>query len=112
MLTCLPWQVAYTLSLRSLEEMMQERGVFVGHSTVRRWAIKMVPVLAAIFRGRKRPVGSSWRMDEAYINVAGQWKCLYRTNAAEAALAPPYQAPSCWRYPSTAARRNGTRPKP
>ena len=78
MLTCVRWYVAYPLSLRHVEEMMQERGVFVDHSTVHRWAIKVLPVLAAVFRKRKRPVGSSWRMDETYIKVAGKWKYLYR----------------------------------
>jgi len=34
--------------------------------------------MAVIFRRRKRPVGTSWRMDETYIKVAGQWKYLYR----------------------------------
>jgi transposase-like protein len=58
--------------------MMQERGVFVDHSTVHRWALKILPVMALIFRRRKRPVGTSWRMDETYIKVAGQWKYLYR----------------------------------
>lgn len=57
---------------------MQERGVFVDHTTVHRWAIKMLPVLAAVLRGRKRPVNSSWRLDETYIKVSGQWKYLYR----------------------------------
>ena len=38
----------------------------------------MVPVLDAVFRRRKHPVGKSWRMDETYIKVAGQWKYLYR----------------------------------
>jgi len=60
MLTCVRWYVAYPLSLRHVQEMMQERGVFVDHSTVHRWAIKMLPVMAAVFRKRKRPVGSSW----------------------------------------------------
>ncbi len=57
---------------------MQESGVFVDHSTVHRWSLKILPVLAVIFRRRKRPVGTSWRMDETYIKVAGQWKYLYR----------------------------------
>ena len=57
---------------------MQERGVFVDRVTVHRWAIKVLPVLAAVFRTRNRPVGRSWRLDETYIKVSGQWKYLYR----------------------------------
>ncbi len=78
MLTCVRWYMAYPLSLRHIEEMMQERGVFVDHATVHRWALKIVPVLAKAFRVRKRPVGKSWRLDETYIKVCGQWKYLYR----------------------------------
>ena len=29
-------------------------------------------------RKRKRPVASSWRMDETYVKVKGQWVYLYR----------------------------------
>ena len=58
--------------------MMAERGVFVDHSTLHRWSMKLLPVLAAAFRRRNRPVGLSWRMDETYVKVAGQWKYLYR----------------------------------
>ena len=78
MLVCVRWYVAYPLSLRHLEEMMAERGVAIDHSTIHRWAIKMLPVLAAVCRRRKRPVGRSWRMDETYVKVGGQWKYLYR----------------------------------
>ncbi len=78
MLVCVRWYAAYPLSLRNLEEMMAERGVIVDHATVHRWALKMLAVLAAVFRARKRSVGSSWRVDETYIKVGGQWKYLYR----------------------------------
>ncbi|TAM06217.1 MAG: IS6 family transposase [Paraburkholderia sp.] len=77
-LTCVRWYVAYPLRLRNLEEMMAERGVSVDHSTVHRWALKPLPVLEKTFRRRKRPVGKSWRVDETYIRVNGQWKYLYR----------------------------------
>ena len=65
MLTCVRWYAAYPLSLRHIEEMMAERGVAADHATVHRWAIKIPPVLAAVFRRRKRPVGVSWRVDES-----------------------------------------------
>ena len=77
-LVCIRWYAAYPLSSRHLEEMMEERGVTVDHSTVSRWAIRFLPLLEKIFRKYKRPVGGSWRMDETYIQVKGVWKYLYR----------------------------------
>jgi len=78
MLTCVRWYAAYPLTLLHVEEMMAERGVFVDHSTVSRWAIRLLPVLEKIFRKYKRPVGGSWRMNETYVKVNGKWKYLYR----------------------------------
>ncbi|SOY77680.1 transposase [Cupriavidus taiwanensis] len=77
-LLCVRWYVAYSLSLRDLEEMMAERGIAVDHSTVHRWVIKLLPLFEKAFRRHQRPVGNSWRMDETYILVKGQWKYLYR----------------------------------
>lgn len=77
-LMCVRWYVAYPLSLRHIEEMVAERGICVDHSTVHRWALKLLPVLEKAFRVRKRPVGKSWRMDETYIHVKGEWRYLYR----------------------------------
>ena len=57
---------------------MQERGVFVDHSSINRWAVRFLPLLEQAFRKHKRPVGGSWRMDETYIKVKGIWKYLYR----------------------------------
>jgi len=72
------WYVAYPLRYRQVEEMMQERGVEVDHSTLNRWVIKYGPLLDRQFCERKRLVGSSWRMDETYVRIKGAWKYLYR----------------------------------
>src|SRR6202171_3105022 len=72
------WYVAYPISYRQVEEMMEERGVEVDHATLNRWVLKYVPLLEQSFCTRKRPVGSSWRLDETYVRVKGAWKYLYR----------------------------------
>ena len=82
-LACIRWYAAYALSYRDLEEMMQERGVSVDHSTVNRWVIRFLPLLEKVLRKHKRPVGVSWRMGETYIKVQGKWKYLYRAGGKE-----------------------------
>jgi transposase-like protein len=72
------WYVAYPLSTRHVEELMEERGVEVDHSTINRWVIKYSPQLEEAFHRCKRPVWVSWRMDETYIKVKGEWRYLYR----------------------------------
>lgn len=77
-LVCIRWYVAYPLSYRHIEELMEERGVSVDHSTINRWAIRFLPLIETQSRKHKRQVGASWRMDETYIKVKGVWKYLYR----------------------------------
>ena len=77
-LTCVRWYLAYPLSYRHVEELMQERGVWVDHSTVNRWVLKYSPQLEEAFHRCKRPVWMSWRMDETYIRVKGEWRYLSR----------------------------------
>ena len=77
-LVCIRWYAAYPLSYRHLEEMMEERGVSVDHSTINRWAIRFLPLIEKMARKHKRPVGGIWRMDETYIKVKGVWKYLCR----------------------------------
>ena len=43
-LVCIYWYTAYALSYRNLEEMIEESGVSVDHSTVNRWAICFHPL--------------------------------------------------------------------
>jgi len=72
------WYVAYPLSYRHVEELMEERGVLLDHATIQRWVVKYSPLLEEAFHRRKRPVWVSWRLDETYIKVKGQWRYLYR----------------------------------
>jgi putative transposase len=72
------WYDAYPLSTRHVEELMAERGVAVDHSPINRWVIKYSPQLEEAFHRRKRPVWVSWRMDETYVRVKGEWRSLYR----------------------------------
>lgn len=78
MLVCVRRYVAYPAIPRNLEEMMVERGIALGHSTVHLWAIKLLPVLEKALRRCKHPVGKSWRVDATYVKVRGTWKYLYR----------------------------------
>ena len=72
------WYVAYPLSYRHVEELLEERGVPVDHATMQRWVVQDSPLLEAAFHRRKRSVWLSWRMDETSIKVKGQWYDLYR----------------------------------
>lgn len=83
MAQCVRWYLAYSLSLRNLEEMMAERDILVDHSTLHRWFIRLVPLLDKTFRRHKRTVGRRWRMDETYIKIKGQWKYLYQAVDSE-----------------------------
>ena len=72
------WKLAYPLSYRNIEELMDERGADVDHSTVQKWVVHYAPQLEESFRKRKKAVGKSWRMDETYIKVKSEWCYLYR----------------------------------
>jgi transposase-like protein len=72
------WYVAYPLSYRHVEELMEERGVAVDHATIQRSVVKYSPLLEEAFYRRKRPVWISWRMDETSIKVKDHWRYLYR----------------------------------
>jgi transposase-like protein len=75
---CVNWYLRFKLSYRDLALMMGQLGVSVAPSTILRWVIRYSVDFAESMRPFEKPVGRSWRCDETYIKVAGQWMYLYR----------------------------------
>ena len=75
---CVRWYLAFKLSSRDLVQMMAERGIAITHTTILRWVQRYVPEFEKRWNRYARPVGDSWRADETYIKVRGQWVYLYR----------------------------------
>jgi transposase-like protein len=75
---CVRWYLRFKLSSRDLVQMMAERGVTLTHTTILRWVQRYVPEFEKRWNKYSRPVGRSWRCDETYIKVKGQWTYLYR----------------------------------
>lgn len=56
---------------------MAERGVEVKNSTIHRWVLSYAPELDKRVRPYLKRTNDSWRVDETYIQVKGEWKYLY-----------------------------------
>ncbi len=109
---CVRWYLRYPLSYRNLEEMMAERGLTVDHSTIARWVLRYAPVLNERIRSEMRNPNRSWRVDETYIRVAGQWTYLYRAmdsagNTIDFLLSPYRDAVAAKAFSSLQSRRPG-----
>lgn len=70
------YYLRYNISYRDLVEMMRDRGIFVHHTTLMRWVQHYSPIMRALWRKRHRRTSKSWRMDETYIKIKGQWNYL------------------------------------
>ena len=72
-LLCVRWYLRYSLTYRDLEEIMAERGLSIDHVTMWRWVQRYAPVLNQRIRRKLRRPNRSWRVDETYVKVAGDW---------------------------------------
>jgi len=75
---CVRWYLRYKLSFRDLAEMMAERGLSLAHTTILRWVRRYASEFVKRWNRFGKTGGRSWRMDETYIKVRGQWTYLYR----------------------------------
>ena len=66
------------LCLRDVEELLEERGLNLHHTTIWRWVQYYGPELEQRLRQHLKPTNKSWRVDETYVRVKGRGCYLYR----------------------------------
>ena len=111
-LLCVRWYLRYSLSYRDLEEMMQERGLQVDHTTIYRWVQCYAPELDKRCRPHLKATTDSWKVDETYIKVRKKWMYLYRAvdsegNTLEFLLSPTRDAQAAKRFFEKALHSTG-----
>ena len=74
--------VRYYLQLGAAAEriagILADRGIDVSGRTILRWVQKFGPALAEVIRRSRKPVGTTWLVDETYVKIRGTWHYLYR----------------------------------
>src|ERR1700729_1092928 len=75
---CVRWYLRFKLSLRDLVEMIAERGLSLAHTTIMRWVWRYAPEFEKRWKRFAQAVGRSWRVDETYVKIRGEWCYLYR----------------------------------
>ncbi len=105
------WYCRYGVSYRDLEEMLEERGVAVDHTTIYRWVQACAPEIERRLRWHCRPGGlsPSWHVDETYIKVKGKCAYLYRAidsrgDTVDFHLSQTCNANAAKRFPGKALR--------
>jgi len=108
------WYLRFKLSYRDLAELGRELGVRVAPSTILRWFVCYALEFEKCWHAYEQPVGDSWRVDETYLKVRGQWFYLYRavdkqgktveSYLSRPATSPPPKPSSVRRSVATATR--------
>ena len=113
---CVRWYLRYSLSYRDLEEMMMERGLSVDHVTIWRWVQRYAPILNQRLGRERRHPNRSWRVDETFVRVAGNWVYLYRAvdstgDTIDFMLSPNRDLVAAKHFLQLALHRTGHRPR-
>ena len=68
----------FTTSLRDVEEMLAERGIDVSYETVRCWANKFGPTIAANIRRKRGRADNVCHLDEMVVRINGVRMFMWR----------------------------------
>src|SRR5919202_3449868 len=69
---------------------LADRGIDVSGRTILRWVQKFGPALSEEIRRYRKPVSTTWLVDETYVKIQGRWHYLYRGVDSEG------QVLDCW----------------
>jgi transposase-like protein len=58
--------------------LLADRGIDVSGRTILRWVQKFGPALSWEIRRHRKPVSTTWLVDETYVKIGGTWHYLYR----------------------------------
>jgi transposase, IS6 family len=58
--------------------LLADRGIDVSGRTILRWVQKFGPALSTQIRWYRKPVSTTWLVDETYVKILGRWQYLYR----------------------------------
>ena len=75
---CVRWYLGFRRSYRDLASIAAECGFSIAPSTILRWVFRYTGEFVQRWAPFEQAVGRSWRADETYIKVKGQWMFLYR----------------------------------
>ena len=70
--------VRFSLSIRSVEELLSQRGIVVTYETVRQWCLKFGQTSANELRCRRHSTGNKWHLDEVFLTIRGERHYLWR----------------------------------
>jgi putative transposase len=75
--------VRFPLSLRNVEDLLNERGIDISHETVRAWWNRFGPLFAAQIRKRRARSFRQhpqwrWHLDEVFVKINGEIHYLWR----------------------------------
>ena len=68
----------FTTSLRDVEDLLAERGIDISYETVRCWANKFGPAIAANIRRKRGCADCIWHLDEMVVCINGERMYMWR----------------------------------
>jgi putative transposase len=66
------------VSLRTVQEVLRERGITVSHETLREWNLKFAAQISLEIQRRRSAPGKTWHPDEMHVVVRGKIVWLWR----------------------------------